>query len=76
MIGVQDTWSPIERKGVGVVVCIKLTRQIEKYLIIGDNRLSGYNISTENLVRDGIGLVLLTEASVVVPLTNMAISSV
>ena len=62
VMGVQNTWSPIEN-----------IIEIDKYLIIGNNRLFGYNISTRNLatvVREGIGLVLLTEASVVVPLTN------
>ena len=80
VMGVQNTWSPIESEKGVVCVCTKLTRQIEKYLIIiGNNQLFGHNISTGNLatvVREGIGLVLLTEASVVVPLTNKAISSV
>ena len=58
-------------------VCTKLTRQIDKYLIIGNNRLFAYNISRNlaTVVREGIGLVLLTEARLVVYLTNKAISS-
>ena len=61
----------VVKGGMGVVFT-KLTRQIDKYLIIGNNRLFGYNISTGKLVREGIGFVLLPEASVVVPLANMA----
>ena len=45
-------------------MCTKLTRQIEKYLIIGDNRLSGYNISTGNLVREGDRLCIADRSEV------------